>query len=112
MPKSHPARDMQDTFYISEDVMLRTHTSPVQIRAMMAQKVPPIRVMSFGRVFRRDDDITHSPMFTQIEGLYVDEKVSLADLKGTLAAFATGVFQRMRGFALRPVIPSPNRPWK
>ncbi len=102
MPKSHPARDMQDTFYISEDVMLRTHTSPVQIRAMMAKKVPPIRVMSFGRVFRRDDDITHSPMFTQIEGLYVDEKVSLADLKGTLSAFATGVFSKDARIRMRP----------
>lgn len=102
IPKSHPARDMQDTFYVSEDVMLRTHTSPVQIRAMMAKKVPPIRVMSFGRVFRRDDDITHSPMFTQIEGLFVDEHVSLADLKGTLSAFAMGVFSKDARIRMRP----------
>lgn len=102
IPKSHPARDMQDTFYVDKDVMLRTHTSPVQIRAMMAKKAPPLKVMSFGRVFRRDDDITHSPMFTQIEGLYVDENVSLADLKGTLKAFVTGVFSPDAKIRMRP----------
>ncbi|MCA9507165.1 MAG: phenylalanine--tRNA ligase subunit alpha [Myxococcales bacterium] len=102
IPKSHPARDMQDTFYVSDDVVLRTHTSPVQIRAMFAKKDPPLRIMSFGRVFRRDDDITHSPMFTQIEGLYVDEHVSLADLKGTLSAFAAGVFSKSAHIRMRP----------
>jgi len=102
MPKTHPARDMQDTFYIAEDVMLRTHTSPVQIRAMLAKKVPPLRIMSFGRVFRRDEDITHSPMFTQIEGLSVDEHCSLADLKGTLAAFVAGVFSKDAKIRMRP----------
>lgn len=102
IPKTHPARDMQDTFYIAEDVMLRTHTSPVQIRAMLAKKAPPIRVMSFGRVFRRDEDITHSPMFTQVEGLFVDEKVSLADLKSTLSAFVKGVFSSDAKIRMRP----------
>ncbi len=102
IPKTHPARDMQDTFYVAEDVMLRTHTSPVQIRAMIAQKEPPIRVMSCGRVYRRDEDITHSPMFTQVEGLYVDEHVSLADLKGTLLAFVTGVFSSDAKIRMRP----------
>lgn len=102
MPKTHPARDMQDTFYIAEDVMLRTHTSPVQIRAMLAHQTPPLRVMSFGRVFRRDEDITHSPMFTQIEGLSVDQHCSLADLKGTLAAFVAGVFSKDAKIRMRP----------
>ncbi len=102
IPKTHPARDMQDTFYIAEDVMLRTHTSPVQIRAMLAKKEPPIRVMSFGRVFRRDEDVTHSPMFTQVEGLYVDENVSLADLKSTLSEFVAGVFAADAKIRMRP----------
>lgn len=102
IPKTHPARDMQDTFYIDEDVMLRTHTSPVQIRAMLAKKAPPIRVLSVGRVFRRDEDITHSPMFTQVEGLFVDENVSLSDLKGTLKAFVTGVFSSDAKIRMRP----------
>lgn len=102
IPKTHPARDMQDTFYIADDVMLRTHTSPVQIRAMLAKKAPPIRVMSFGRVFRRDEDITHSPMFTQVEGLFVDENVSLADLKSTLNSFVQGVFSSDAKIRMRP----------
>lgn len=102
IPKTHPARDMQDTFYIADDVMLRTHTSPVQIRAMLAQKAQPIRVMSFGRVFRRDEDVTHSPMFTQVEGLFVDENVSLADLKSTLNAFVKGVFSSDAKIRMRP----------
>lgn len=102
IPKTHPARDMQDTFYVAEDVMLRTHTSPVQIRAMIAKKVPPLRIMSFGRVFRRDEDVTHSPMFTQVEGLYVDEHVSLADLKGTLREFVAGVFLVDAKIRMRP----------
>lgn len=102
IPKTHPARDMQDTFYIADDVMLRTHTSPVQIRAMIAKKTPPIRIMSFGRVFRRDEDITHSPMFTQVEGLYVDKHVSLADLKGTLREFVAGVFDFDAQIRMRP----------
>lgn len=102
IPKTHPARDMQDTFYVDDDIMLRTHTSPVQIRAMIAKKNPPIRVMSFGRVYRRDEDVTHSPMFTQVEGLYVDEHVSLGDLKGTLSAFVSQVFSSDAKIRMRP----------
>ncbi|MCG8424864.1 MAG: phenylalanine--tRNA ligase subunit alpha [Proteobacteria bacterium] len=81
MPKGHPARDMQDTFYITDDVVLRPHTSPVQIRTMTSQ-TPPVKIIAPGVVYRRDDDPTHSPMFTQLEGLLVDEVVGLSDLKG------------------------------
>jgi phenylalanyl-tRNA synthetase alpha chain len=83
IPKDHPARDMQDTFYIDEDIVLRTHTSPVQIRTMLAQK-PPIKIIAPGVVYRRDDDATHSPMFMQLECLLVDERVRFSDLKGVL----------------------------
>ena len=87
MPKDHPARDTQDTFYVSDDIVLRTHTSPVQIRTMLAQK-PPIRMICPGRVYRSDDvDATHSPIFNQMEGLVVDKNISLAHLKGTLNVF-------------------------
>src|SRR5262245_58484980 len=86
IPKDHPARDMQDTFYLSDEIGLRTHTSPVQVRTMLTQP-PPIRIVAPGHVYRRDDDPTHSPMFTQIEGLAVDESISFADLKGTLLHF-------------------------
>lgn len=87
IPKDHPARDMQDTFYVTEDIVLRTHTSPVQIRTMLKEK-PPIRVICPGRVYRTDDvDATHSPVFHQIEGLYIDKGVTFADLKGTLNSF-------------------------
>lgn len=87
MPKDHPARDEQDTFYISEDVVLRTHTSPVQIRTMLSQK-PPIRMICPGRVYRSDDvDATHSPIFNQIEGLVVGKSISLSHLKSTLDSF-------------------------
>lgn len=87
MPKDHPARDTQDTFYVSDDIVLRTHTSPVQIRTMLAQK-PPIRMICPGRVYRSDDvDATHSPIFNQMEGLVVDKGISLAHLKGTLNVF-------------------------
>ncbi|MDH7500634.1 MAG: DUF151 domain-containing protein, partial [candidate division NC10 bacterium] len=84
--KDHPARDMQDTFYISDEVLLRTHTSPVQIRVMEKYQ-PPLRVIAPGRVYRRDDDISHTPMFHQVEGFLVDEAVSFADLKGILEIF-------------------------
>src|SRR5204862_1310649 len=77
MPKDHPARDMQDTFYLSEDTLLRTHTSPVQIRTMQAQR-PPVRIIVPGKVYRRDADITHSPMFHQFEGLAVDHNISMS----------------------------------
>ena len=81
IPKDHPARDMQDTFYVDEDIVLRTHTSPVQIRAMEKQD-PPLRIVSPGRVYRHDYDVTHSPMFHQVEGFMVDEGVAFSDLKG------------------------------
>ncbi|MBI3626122.1 MAG: phenylalanine--tRNA ligase subunit alpha, partial [Candidatus Rokubacteria bacterium] len=77
IPKDHPARDMQDTFYVSDDVLLRTHTSPVQVRVMKVQP-PPVRVICPGKVYRRDADITHSPMFHQVEGLAVDTGISMA----------------------------------
>jgi len=101
IPKEHPARDMQDTFYVSEDIVLRTHTSPVQVRTMLTQP-PPIRIVAPGHVYRRDDDPTHSPMFTQIEGLAVDENISFADLKGTLLHFVKRFFQKELGIRLRP----------
>jgi phenylalanyl-tRNA synthetase alpha chain len=103
MPKDHPARDMQDTFYVagSADVVLRTHTSPVQIRTMLAQP-PPVRVIIPGTVYRRDDDATHSPMFNQVEGLCVDEGVTFADLKGVLLHFARRFFGEDVGVRLRP----------
>lgn len=91
-PPDHPARDMQDTLYISEEVLLRTHTSPMQIRSMLAGKTPPVAVIVPGKVYRRDSDLTHTPMFHQIEGLLVDKGVSLADLRGTLAYFARCLF--------------------
>jgi len=102
IPADHPARDMQDTFYVEEEalggghrsgsVLLRTHTSPVQIRAMKRLGKPPVRIICPGRVYRSDYDQTHSPMFHQVEGLCVDEHVTFADLKGTLAAFARAYF--------------------
>jgi phenylalanyl-tRNA synthetase alpha chain len=101
IPKEHPARDMQDTFYISEEILLRTHTSPVQVRTMLTQP-PPIRIVAPGIVYRRDDDATHSPMFTQIEGLAVDEGISFADLKGVLIHFVSRFFQRDLTVRLRP----------
>lgn len=101
IPKEHPARDMQDTFYLSEEIVLRTHTSPVQVRTMLTQP-PPIRIIAPGHVYRRDDDPTHSPMFTQIEGLAVDEGLSFADLKGVLIHFVSRFFQRDLSVRLRP----------
>lgn len=91
IPKAHPARDMQDTFYISEEVLLRTHTSPVQIRTMLEQK-PPVKIIAPGKVYRCDSDVTHTPMFHQVEGLLVDEKVTFGDLKGTLTLFIKRLF--------------------
>jgi phenylalanyl-tRNA synthetase alpha chain len=99
---THPSRDRRDTFYVSDDVVLRTHTSPMQIRAMEAHP-PPLYVVIPGRTFRRDSiDATHSPMFHQVEGLAVDEDITLADLKGTLLAFARAVFGEEREVRLRP----------
>ncbi len=91
IPKDHPARDMQDTFYLGEDVVLRTHTSPVQVRVMERQP-PPVKIIAPGKVYRRDADISHSPMFHQVEGLLVDEGVTFGDLKGTLELFVRHLF--------------------
>jgi len=101
IPKDHPARDMQDTFYITDEVLLRTHTSPVQVRVMEAQP-PPVRVVVPGKVYRRDADVTHSPMFHQVEGLLVDEGVTFADLKGTLTAFVRLFFGEATRLRFRP----------
>jgi phenylalanyl-tRNA synthetase alpha chain len=93
IPPSHPARDMQDTFYVEQGMLLRTHTSPAQVRTMR-QLGAPLRIVCPGRVFRRDSDPTHSPMFNQLEGLIVDEDISVADLKGCLDIFAREIFGR------------------
>ena len=103
LPKDHPARDMQDTFYINPNTLLRTHTSPVQARTMQAKKGEPIKVICPGKVYRRDDDdATHSHQFMQVEGLVLGENVSLADLKGTLHEVAKKVFGDERTIRLRP----------
>jgi len=101
IPRDHPARDMQDTFYLSQETLLRTHTSPVQIRTMRAQ-APPVRIIVPGVVYRRDADITHSPMFHQVEGLAVDVNVTMADLKGTLELFARELFGARSKIRFRP----------
>jgi phenylalanyl-tRNA synthetase alpha chain len=101
IPRDHPARDMQDTFYLSPETLLRTHTSPVQIRTMRAQ-APPVRIIVPGVVYRRDADITHSPMFHQVEGLAVDASVTMADLKGTLELFAREMFGARSKIRFRP----------
>jgi phenylalanyl-tRNA synthetase alpha chain len=102
IPRDHPARDMQDTFYVSEDVLLRTHTSPVQIRTMIMQK-PPVRIIVPGRVYRRDAlDMTHSPVFHQVEGLAVDRDISMGDLRGTLELFAREMFGPDSRIRFRP----------
>lgn len=102
IPKNHPARDTQDTFYISENVVLRTHTSPVQIRHMHNNK-PPIRIICPGRVYRSDAvDATHSPVFHQVEGLVIDKGVTMGDLIGTLQAFAKSIFGKDTKIRLRP----------
>lgn len=101
IPKNHPARDMQDTFYISDNLVLRTHTSPVQIRTMEKQS-PPVRIIAPGKVYRCDSDITHTPMFHQVEGLLVDENVSFGDLKGTLTTFVHRMFDDQISLRFRP----------
>ncbi|PLX98070.1 MAG: phenylalanine--tRNA ligase subunit alpha [Desulfuromonas sp.] len=101
IPKDHPARDMQDTFYVSEDVVLRTHTSPVQIRSMLKHQ-PPVRLIAPGTVYRRDSDLTHSPMFHQIEGFLVDKNITFGDLKGILTTFITEYFGTKTGVRFRP----------
>jgi phenylalanyl-tRNA synthetase alpha chain len=100
-PKDHPARDMQDTFFVSDLIVLRTHTSPLQIRVMEKQS-PPVRIIAPGKVYRCDSDITHTPMFHQVEGLFVDENVSFGDLKGTLTAFVHQMFDKDTGLRFRP----------
>lgn len=103
LPKGHPARDMQDSFYISEEVLLRTHTSPVQARTMEAKEGAAIKIICPGKVYRRDnDDATHSHQFTQIEGLVVGENIRMSDLKGTLDLFAKKMFGADREIRLRP----------
>lgn len=104
LPKGHPARDMQDSFYITDELLLRTHTSPVQARTMEVLKGnEPVRMICSGKVYRRDsDDATHSHQFTQIEGLYVDQDVRMSDLKGTLNVFAKKMFGNDRDIRLRP----------
>lgn len=103
LPKDHPARDMQDSFYITPEVLLRTHTSPVQVRTMekMAPKTP-VKIICPGKVYRRDDDATHSPMFHQIEGLVIDKGIRMSDLKGVLLAFAQQMFGPKQRVRLRP----------
>jgi len=100
-PKEHPARDMQDTFFVSSDIVLRTHTSPLQVRVMEKQD-PPVRVIAPGRVFRCDSDMTHTPMFHQVEGLLVDRKISFGDLKGILEAFVHMMFDDRTDLRFRP----------
>ncbi len=104
LPKGHPAREMQDSFYITNELLLRTHTSPVQARTMRAlEGTEPIRMICPGKVYRRDsDDATHSHQFTQIEGLYVDKNVRMSDLKGTLDVFAKKMFGEDREVRFRP----------
>ncbi|NLY41321.1 MAG: phenylalanine--tRNA ligase subunit alpha [Desulfovibrionales bacterium] len=101
LPPEHPARDMQDTLYISDSILLRTHTSPLQVRTMLARK-PPLGVIAPGKVYRRDSDITHTPMFHQIEGLLVDTHVTMADLRGILTAFVQTVFGHDTKVRFRP----------
>ena len=100
-PKDHPARDMQDTFFVSNDIVLRTHTSPLQIRTMEKQQ-PPVRIIMPGKVYRCDSDLTHTPMFHQVEGLLVDENISFGDLKGTLTAFVHQMFDDQTSLRFRP----------
>lgn len=102
IPANHPARDMQDTLYITDDIVLRTHTSPVQVR-VMEKTIPPIRIIAPGRVYRRDTpDASHSPLFHQVEGLVVDENITFADLKGVIEAFAHKMFGRDIKVRFRP----------
>jgi len=101
IPKNHPARDMQDTFYISDDIVLRTHTSPVQIRVMEKEE-PPIKIIAPGRVYRCDSDVSHTPMFHQIEGLLIDKDITFGDLKGVLTEFLRLIFGEGIGVRFRP----------
>ena len=103
LPKDHPARDMQDTFYITPEVVLRTHTSPVQVRSMeKLNPEVPVKIICPGKVYRKDDDATHSPMFHQIEGLVIDHGIRMSDLKGVLLVFAQQMFGSDRKIRFRP----------
>ena len=101
IPKDHPSRDLQDTFYIDEGYVLRTHTSPIQVRTMEQEK-PPLAILAPGKVFRRDNDISHSPVFHQMEGMFIDHNVSMAHLKSTLAYFVRELFGSATKVRFRP----------
>ena len=101
IPPNHPARDMHDTFYVSDNIVLRTHTSPIQVRVMENQ-VPPVQVIAPGKVYRCDSDLTHTPMFHQVEGLLVDEHITFGDLKGVLTAFVHQMFDDKTSLKFRP----------
>jgi phenylalanyl-tRNA synthetase alpha chain len=101
IPRDHPARDMQDTFYVSDNVLLRTHTSPMEVRVMESQ-APPVRIIAPGKVYRRDSDVTHTPMFHQVEGLLVDKGIAFSDLKGTLTSFVHQMFGSDTALRFRP----------
>jgi phenylalanyl-tRNA synthetase alpha chain len=101
IPKNHPARDMQDTFYVSDNIVLRTHTSPIQVRTMELLQ-PPVRIIAPGKVYRCDSDITHTPMFNQIEGLLVNENITFGDLKGILTTFVQQIFDKETTLRFRP----------
>jgi phenylalanyl-tRNA synthetase alpha chain len=101
IPAFHPARDMQDTFYLEGGLLLRTHTSPMEVRVMEAQD-PPVRIVSPGAVYRHDQDISHTPMFHQVEGLMVEEGVSFSDLKGVLTIFVEEMFGKKTPLRFRP----------
>jgi phenylalanyl-tRNA synthetase alpha chain len=101
IPPDHPARDMHDTFYVTDNIVLRTHTSPVQIRTMEKQD-PPVRIISPGKVYRPDSDISHTPMFHQVEGLLVDKGITFGDLKGVLTYFLRHVFGKETVLRFRP----------
>jgi len=101
IPRDHPARDMQDTFYISENIVLRTHTSPIQVRVMESQS-PPVRIIAPGKAYRVDSDVSHTPMFHQVEGLMVEENISFGDLKGILTTFVHQIFDEETSLRFRP----------
>lgn len=103
LPKDHPARDMQDTFFIEEEILLRTQTSPVQVRTMeKTAPALPVKIIMPGKVYRRDDDATHSPMFNQVEGLAIDRRITFSDLKGTLEIFVRSMFGERTRTRFRP----------
>ena len=103
VPKGHPARDMQDSFYITENLLMRTQTSPVQVRTLLEKKGAPVKILAPGKVYRRDDDdATHSHQFMQFEGLVVDKHITMSDLKGTLQLFVQKMFGDSRKIRFKP----------